>query len=69
MGYKELYAGDFNKDGCIQIVDMSMILNVYGTDNTSSDYKLAMDFNEDGQIQIFDLSVFLRNYNKSRIIE
>lgn len=69
LGYKELYAGDFNKDGCIQIVDMSMILNVYGTDNTSSDYKLAMDFNEDGQIQIFDLSVFLRNYNKSRVIE
>lgn len=69
LGYKELYAGDFNKDGCIQIVDMAMILNVYGTDSTSSDYKLEMDFNEDGQIQIFDLSVFLRNYNISRIIE
>ena len=69
LGYKELYAGDVNKDGNIQLQDLSLILNVFGKNNTDSQYDIKFDFNEDGQIQLQDYSLALNNFTKARLIE
>ena len=69
LGQKELIAGDINKDGVIQILDLSYILSGYGVNNTDPKYDFKVDFNEDTEIQILDLSIFLSNYSLSRQIE
>lgn len=69
LGNKELLAGDVNKDGSIQILDMSELMNVFGIDNTDSKYNIRYDFNDDTQIQILDLSYIMKNFSLSRVIE
>lgn len=69
IGQKELYAGDFNKDGVIQLLDLSMLYSVYDIDTTSSSYISKVDVNDDGRIQLLDLSALKANYEKNRIIE
>ena len=69
LGNKELLAGDVNKDGSIQILDMSELMNVFGIDNTDSKYNRRYDFNDDTQIQILDLSYIMKNFSLSRVIE
>ena len=46
-----------------------MILNSFGLDNTSEDYKLDYDFNEDNQIQLIDYALVLNNFSKTRVIK
>lgn len=69
LGYKELIAGDINKDGCIQILDLSLLMTVFGITNTDSNYNIKYDFNEDLEIQILDLSTMMANFSRSRSIE
>lgn len=69
LGEKELLAGDVNKDGVIQLIDLSTILKSYETKDTDIDYNKVLDFNEDGKIQLVDLSILLGNYEKNRKIE
>lgn len=69
IGEKELYAGDVNKDGVIQLLDLSMLYSAYQTDTTSANYDKKMDFNNDGRIQLLDLSALKANYEVNRIIE
>lgn len=69
LGEKELLAGDVNKDGVIQLIDLSTILKSYETKNTDTDYNKDLDFNEDGKIQLVDLSILLGNYETNRKVE
>ena len=71
LGNIELFAGDVNKDGVVQLQDMGEMLAAYGIDEMSPNFELnkALDFNEDLQIQLQDYSVILGNYGKSRIME
>ena len=69
VGEKELYAGDVNKDGVIQLLDLSMLYSAYQTDTTSANYDKKIDFNDDGRIQLLDLSALKANYEVNRIIE
>lgn len=69
IGQRELFAGDFNKDGVIQLLDLSMLYSVYEADTTSSSYMSKVDVNDDGRIQLLDLSALKANYEKNRIIE
>lgn len=69
IGLKELYAGDFNKDGVIQLLDLSMLYSAYQTDTTSSNFDKKIDVNDDGRIQLLDLSALKANYEVSRIVE
>lgn len=69
LGYKELIAGDINKDGVIQIQDLSAITNLYGIDDTDMDYHIKYDFNDDKQIQLQDMSYIISNYSLAREIE
>lgn len=69
LGNKELYAGDVNKDGSIQIADLSLLMSVFGTTQADSDYDAKYDFNDDLEIQIADLSVLMANFSMSETIE
>lgn len=68
LGYKELFAGDVNKDGVVQLKDLDSIINEYGIDDTDSSYNICYDFNEDKQIQLQDLDRVISNYSLAREI-
>ena len=69
LGYKELLAGDVNKDSTIEISDLSSLLSSYGIADTDKNYDESMNFNDDGYIEISDLSALLGNYLESRDIK
>lgn len=69
IGKKELYAGDFNKDGVIQLLDLSMLYSVYGIDSTAANFDTKIDVNDDNRIQLLDLSALNSNYEKIRTKE
>jgi hypothetical protein len=52
--------GDLNKDGIVNITDLSILLTNWGRTNAPD-----QDVNNDGTVNIFDLSVLLSNYGKS----
>lgn len=68
LGHKELFAGDVNKDGVVQLKDLDAIVNTYGIDDTDSNYDICFDFNEDKQIQLQDLDRVVSNYSLAREI-
>lgn len=45
--------GDLNEDGLVNLNDLSILLNGFGTSNTTA------DLNGDGKVNIFDLSIIL----------
>jgi hypothetical protein len=51
--------GDLNNDGKVDILDLSMLLSNYGSNNT------AEDINSDSLVNIFDLSILLSHYGSS----
>ncbi len=67
LGHRELFVGDLNKDGTVQIKDISEQMKFNKRNSTDPDYNIRYDFNEDGQIQIKDIS-FLRSNNKKSIV-
>ncbi len=64
LDHKELFAGDVNKDGVVQIKDLTALLNVFGISSTDHEYEIKYDFNEDLGIQIKDLTALLANFEK-----
>lgn len=69
LGQKELLAGDLNKDGSIEISDLSLLLNLFGIESADSMFDSIYDFNEDSVIDISDLSILLSDYLETRCIE
>ena len=61
--------GDVNKDGIVQLKDISQICNLYGLSSTDKNYDIKMDANEDGTIQLKDFSEMQSNYSKCREVE
>lgn len=68
LGYAELFAGDVNKDGIIEILDASLIMNSFGIIESDIAYDTKYDFNEDKQIEILDVSLLMSNYSLERSI-
>lgn len=69
LGQKGLLFGDVNKDGIVQLKDISQICNLYGLGSTDQNYDIKMDANEDGKIQLKDFSEMQSNYSKCREVE
>lgn len=69
LGNKEILAGDTNKDGIIEITDLTAVLEAFGMSNTDTDYNESTNFNDDDYVEITDLTVLLENYLESRKIE
>ena len=63
-----LTAGDINKDGMIEIEDISFISNNYDVSSEDSKYEERMDLTGDGIIDVEDLSLINNNYDKQRTI-
>src|SRR5260221_14535640 len=51
--------GDLNSDNIVNVSDLSILLNAYGTTNTNA------DINSDGIVNILDLSILLNHYGQS----
>lgn len=57
----ELYAGDVNGDGNINIIDISLAANKFG--QTGAPGWVIEDLNLDGKVDISDLAAIARNYD------
>ena len=68
MGKSELIAGDVNKDGVAQSLDISYVIEKYGINQDDTEYKEIYDFNNDGEVQSLDLSWAIENFGKCRRI-
>ena len=66
---KELYAGDVNKDGAIEILDVSELTTIFGVVETDSSYDIKYDFDDDNEVGILDISAIIANYSMIRVIE
>lgn len=60
LGAIELFAGDINTDGKINISDIGALLKDYQKD----EFSVASDLNDDGKVNISDIGVLLRKYQK-----
>lgn len=69
LGNKDLIAGDLNKDGVIEVSDLSKFLGGFGTTADDETFQSELDFNEGGSVEISDLSTFLGNYQEVREIK
>lgn len=57
------YFGDLNRDGVIDIYDITMLSKLIGSVVGDGRYRQEYDANRDGAIDILDLTILLRNYN------
>ena len=48
--------GDYNRDGVINVVDLTYVAFAYGTHESDPDYDPDADFNQDGWVNMIDLS-------------
>lgn len=69
LGLKEIFAGDTNKDGVVEITDLSTLLVSFGKADTDADYSESTNFNDDSYVEISDLSALLANYLAEREIK
>jgi len=48
--------GDYNRDGVINVVDLTYVAFAYGTHESDPDYDPDADFNQDGWVNMWDIS-------------
>ncbi len=58
------YAGDVNKDGIVNILDVVAVTSRYGSKVGDPNYDAVCDVNKDGKIDILDLTIVTSNYGK-----
>lgn len=56
--------GDFNDDGLVNDIDLSMLLDVFGMDYQSDKWEKKFDLNSDYMVNLSDLIVFSKYYEK-----
>lgn len=55
--------GDINKDGFVNLLDVSILSNHFNSVEGDSRYNADADLNGDGRINLQDLSILMKNYN------
>lgn len=55
--------GDINKDGFVNLLDVSILSNHFNSVEGDSRYNADADLNSDGRINLQDLSILMKNYN------
>jgi hypothetical protein len=60
-----LIPGDVNGDNKINITDLGMLADAFGTTSTSAKYNLAADLNNDGKVDIVDLGILADGFGKN----
>ena len=66
-----VYAGkwrqfDLNHDGKVDILDIMLVINAYGSHKGDLNYKARLDFNHDKVINIFDIVIIAQHYGGGR---
>lgn len=62
---QEYLLGDVNKDGIVNIVDLSIIALAYGSPQTDPTWNPDADLNKDGTVGLEDLVTVLVDYGKA----
>lgn len=65
LGEIELFAGDLDNSGLIDVSDIGKLLNDY----EKTEFAATSDLNEDGKVDISDIGVLLNKYEKSYTAE
>jgi hypothetical protein len=60
-------ATDINRDGAVNVLDVSIVGRAFGTRDGSAGYNQLADVNQDGAINILDISAVGRDYGRTRI--
>src|SRR5690606_21483315 len=64
---KPIKVGDINKDGFVNLVDVSILSQHFNSTKGDGRYNELVDLNNDGFVNVQDLSIMLKNFNdKSR---
>ena len=69
LGEVNLIAGDVNKDGVVELEDMSYINNNYDSTKGDGKYEEKYDFTGDEIVDLEDLSLINNNYDKQKTIK
>lgn len=68
LGIINLIAGDLNKDGQIQLLDLALLSDVYDAISGDENFVKEYDINEDDQLQLMDMAYISANYDMIRNI-
>jgi hypothetical protein len=60
-----LIPGDINGDNKINITDLGMLADAFGSDTSSANYNPAADLNNDGKVNIVDLGILADGFGKN----
>ncbi len=56
--------GDINQDGHVDVVDLLIFVDAFGTVPGDAKYSAACDFNSDASVDVVDLLIFVANFGK-----
>ena len=68
LGEQQIYAGDVNEDGQIEISDLTGVTYNFGVVTEENDIG-RYDLNEDGNVDEQDRSMLIKNYNKKNVMQ
>ncbi len=60
--YRTSLAGDLNNDGIVDVSDLNMLIQAYGSSEGEFKYNAEVDLNSDGVVNVFDLAIIGKNY-------
>ncbi|MDP4115657.1 MAG: dockerin type I domain-containing protein, partial [Bacteroidota bacterium] len=62
----EMWAGDINEDGCINMSDIIIMGSGFNSESGSGNYNSICDFNQDQCINLSDIMIVASNFGKTR---
>ena len=62
---RKYFQGDVNKDGMVDMLDISMVVDAFGSSSGSPNWNPAADFNNDGTVDQLDIAIVVRDFGKS----
>jgi hypothetical protein len=61
----EVWAGDMNGDGAINMTDVNQVAQYFNTSSKSPKYNATADFNKDNSINMSDIMIIASHFNKN----
>ena len=69
LGEATMIAGDINKDGMVDLMDMTTLNDNYGAvEGASENYNINLDYTEDGIVDLTDMTIINNNYGQLKTI-
>ncbi len=67
QGYRikeDFMAGDVNKDGYVDVIDLLYLIDAFGAATGDPHYDAGCDFNSDGTVDVIDLLMMIDNFGR-----